>query len=249
MIGPEGFCVFDYDPRTAAWAQEALNIARKIANDPINHTEDNLRHQKTWFVGVDALPNGLDGNLNGVPLLGPWEGHVPQLPLHPAQLSIIYEGYPKQDRNESAAHHRYRLNRAAAHVDGLLATGSNRRRFAQEFHAYILSLPLNDVPHSPTVVWRGSHQIMQTALREVLEGKEPAEVDITDVYQAARRQVFEECEQVPLILRPGESALLHPFILHGTQPWGSGSDHSNEGRMVAFLRPEYSGGVSEWLET
>ncbi|MEH6521250.1 hypothetical protein [Sulfitobacter sp.] len=249
MTGPDGFEVFDFDPRTAVWAEAALNVARMVAADPDMRAADNLRHNKTWFVGVDALPNAEDGSINGVPLLGPWKRHIPDLPLHPAQLSIVYEGYPKQDTNESDANHRYRLNRAAAHVDGLLPVGPNKRRFAQEFHAYILSLPLNDVPHSPTVVWRGSQRIMQAALRGVLEGHDPENIDITDVYQAARRQVFEECEQVSLVLKPGESALLHSFVLHGTQPWGHAPDPTHEGRMIAFLRPECAGGCAEWLAT
>ncbi len=249
MTGPDGFEVFDFDLCTAAWAEAALKVARGIAKKPVMRGADNLRHQKTWFVGVDALPNGADGSIDGVPLNGPWVRHVPDLPLHPAQVSIIYEGYPKQDIGESDANHRYRQNRDAAHVDGLLPLGPNRRRYAQEFHAYILSLPLNDVPHAPTVVWRGSQQIMQAALRGALEGQDPDKVDITDVYQAARRQAFEECEQVSLMITPGESALLHPFVLHGTQPWGHAPDPTNEGRMIAFLRPECAGGVSEWLAT
>lgn len=249
MTGPDGFIVFGFDPQTAAWAEAALRAARKVVADPALQGDDNLRHQQTWFVGVDALPNARDGSIEGVPLKGPWTAQTPDLPLHPAQLSIIFEGYPKQDLQESDANHRYRLNRAAAHVDGLLPVGPQRRRFAQEFHAYILSLPLTDVAASPTVVWRGSQRIMQSALRAALEGRDPEKVDITDVYQAARRQVFEECEPVPLILKAGGSALLHPFVLHGTQPWGDAGDPTQRGRMIAFFRPECAGGVSEWLAT
>lgn len=208
---------------------------------------DNLRHGRTWFVGVDALPNGADGSIGGVPLAGPWQDHVPALELHKAQLSIIYEGYPKQDTGESDANHRYRRLRAAAHVDGLLPVGPARRRFAQEYHAYILSLPLNDVAHAPTVVWRGSQRIMQAALRRTIGEADPAQVDITETYQAARKEVFETCTQVPLHLKAGQSALLHPFVLHGTQSWGDAPDATGEGRMIAFFRPECADGAAEWL--
>ena len=139
MTGPEGFTVFDHDPRTAAWAQAALGEAREIAADPKMQCPDNLRHGQTWFVGVDALSNGPDGSIAGVPLAGPWQPFVPDLPQHQAQLSIIYAHYPKQDAGESDANHRYRRTRSAAHVDGLLPVGALRRRFAVEYHAYILS--------------------------------------------------------------------------------------------------------------
>ena len=249
MTGPDGFCVFEYDRRTADWAKAALAAARDVAAQPAMRGPGNLRHGQTWFVGVDALPNATDGSIGGVPLAGPWQSHVPDLPLHPAQLSIIYQGYPKQDAGESDANHRFRLMRAAAHVDGLLPVGPQRRRFAQEFHAYILSLPLTDVAASPTVVWRGSQRIMQDALRGALEGRDPVTTDITDVYAAARKRAFEACEQIPLHLKPGQSALLHPFVLHGTQPWADEVDPAGEGRMIAFFRPECRGGASDWLAT
>ncbi len=249
MTGADGFRVFDHDPRVAAWAQAELVEARKVAADPVMHSADNLRHGQTWFVGVDALHNAAGGSIGGVPLAGPWQDRVSALPLHAAQLSIIYAGYPKQDRGESDANHRYRLNRCAAHVDGLLPIGRARRRFAQEFHSYILSLPLNDAVHAPTVVWRGSQRIMQAALRRAIGTADPAQVDITDAYQAARKQVFGTCEQVSLELRVGQTALLHPFVLYGTQAWGDAIDPVGEGRMIALFHPECAGGASEWLAT
>lgn len=249
MTGADGYLIFGHDEGVARWAQAALGAAREVATQPRMQEPDNLRHGRTWFVGVDALPNAPDGSIGGVPLVGPWQAHVADLPLHNAQLSIIYEGYPQQDTNESDANHRYRRTRAAAHVDGLLPVGPARRRFAQEFHAYILALPLNDVADAPTVVWRGSQKIMQNALRAAIADQEPSKVDITQAYQAARRAVFDTCEMVPLNIRPGQSALLHPFVLHGTQPWGKAPDPAGEGRMIAFFRPEYAGGAADWLAT
>lgn len=246
-VGPKGYRVFEHDPRTARWAAAAAGVARGVVAEPRLRGSENLRHGQTWFVGVDALPNMPDGSINGVPLAGPWQDHVPQLPLHRAQLSVIYSGYPKQDAGESDANHRFRRDRAAAHVDGLLPIGPARRRFALEYHAYILSLPLGDVTEAPTVVWEGSQRIMQDALRAAMTGKAPADVDMTEIYTVARRRVFEECRAVPLVLRQGQSALLHPFVLHGTQAWGDAQDTGGEGRMIAFFRPECAGGAAEWL--
>lgn len=249
MTGPDGYVVFDYDSRVADWAQAACRIATQVSADPKRRGPDNLRHGQTWFVGVDALPNAADGSIGGVPLAGPWEDLVPDVPLHPAQLSIIYAGYPKQEAEESDANHRYRRDRHAAHVDGLLPVGPQRRRFALEYHAYILSVPLNDVVQSPTTVWPGSQRIMQQALRTAI-GDQPADqVDITTAYQAARAHVFKACSPVPLILKPGQSALLHPFVLHGTQPWDVQlkTEGQGQGRMIAFFRPSCAGGAQQWL--
>jgi hypothetical protein len=249
MTGADGFCIYGADAGVARWAQAARHVARQIAARPDMRGPDNLRHGQTWFVGVDALPNAADGSIGGVALSGPWQDDVPPQPLHPAQLSIIYEGYPKQDPEESDANHRFRVNRAAAHVDGLLPVGPLKRRFALEYHAYILALPLTDSTASPTVVWRGSQKIMQRALQAAIADQDPAQVDITQAYKAARREVFETCEQVPLCITAGQSALLHPFVLHGTQAWDGTADPTGEGRMVAFFRPECRGGAAQWLAT
>lgn len=249
VTGPDGYRVFAYDPQTDAWARAAHGVARKVAADPLNLTPDNLRHGQTWFVGVDALPNDGDGQIADVPLSGPWQDYVPDLPLHPAQLSIVYAGYPKQDVGESDANHRFRLNRSAAHVDGLLPVGPGKRRFAREFHAYILSIPLNNIAASPTVVWPGSQRIMQDALRDFIGSRNPEEVDITEIYQAVRKRIFVEIDPIPLLLERGQSALLHPFILHGTKSWETMGDSAQEGRMIAFFRPECRGGAAEWLTT
>lgn len=90
---------------------------------------------------------------------------------------------------------------------------------------------------------------MQSALRKAIADKPAADVDITVAYTAARKQVFEDCEKVPLILRRGQSAVLHPFILHGTDRWGRGAEPSGEGRMIVFFRPQCPGGASQWLAT
>ncbi|MEL6809113.1 MAG: hypothetical protein AAFO97_15175 [Pseudomonadota bacterium] len=238
----DGYAVFDTDRRVARWATAAERAARRVADDP-DMRAANLRHGETWFVGVDALPNGPEGEVDDVPLAGPWQDHVPSLAMHSAQLSIIYPGYPRRDPGQSEANHRYRITRAAAHVDGLLPEGPARRRYAREFHAYILGLPLNPVAAAPTVVWPGSHRIMQTALREAI-GNEPVDkVDLTDAYHGARRAVFATCDPVPIVAGPGQSFLIHRFALHGTAPWDG---PATGGRMIAFFRPEFND-PQDWL--
>ncbi|WP_299285681.1 hypothetical protein [uncultured Tateyamaria sp.] len=242
MIGRDGFVVFDAEPSVARWAQAAARVARQIAADPAKQAA-NLRHGDTWFVGVDALPNDVIGAIEGVPLRGPWEDHVPLLHHHAAQLSIIYPGYPQQDPDQSDANHAYRIKRHAAHVDGLLPDGPERRRYAREFHAYILGLPLNLAPQAPTVIWPGSHVIMQAAIADTIAGREVGEVDLTDAYHAARKEVFAQIEPVPITATPGQSFLIHRFALHGTAPW-DGPDGPE--RTIAFFRPEFDD-PADWL--
>jgi hypothetical protein len=240
----DGFCTYSQCKNVVQWSAKALTIIQKIATNPSVQAQ-NLRHQSTWFVGVDVLPNDANGALDCTPLIGPWRRDVPQLPLHRAQVSIIYPGYPKQDPDESDANHSFRRNWASAHVDGLLPFGPDKRRFATEFHAYILGLPLNKCAASPTVVWRGSHVIMQRALTQAIGSNDPATVDVTMAYQTARREVFETCERVDLIAKPGEAFLLHRFALHGVAPWENAPSTGKDGRMIAFFRPEFSS--AEWL--
>ncbi|WP_147113601.1 hypothetical protein [Tateyamaria sp. syn59] len=242
MMSRDGFVVFDHDPRTARWAHAAHNVAARLATDPQVRAQ-NLRHGDTWFVGVDLLPNDRQGAVENVPLAGPWQTDVPDLLLHPAQVSIVYPGYPARDPDQSEANHRYRVTRMAAHVDGLLPEGKDRRRFPREFHAYILGLPLKDVSASPTVVWKGSHIIMQAALADVIGGRDPKTVDVTEAYHAARREVFERCDAVPMAARPGQAFLIHRMALHGTAPW---TGPPGAGRMIAFFRPEFAD-PRDWL--
>ena len=243
MIERDGFVTFGSDPRVLRWARAAYQRTLELTADKAVF-DAQMRHQRTWFVGVDTLDNDVNGTVGSVPLDGPW--NVPKLPLHHAQVSIVYAGYPQKDLDESEVNHRYRLNRRAAHVDGLLPVGPDKRRYAQEAHAYILGLPLNEVSAAPTVVWKGSHHIMKRALVDAIGDHMPADVDITNVYQAARREVFERCEMVPIICKVGGSFLLDRFALHGTECWDPSHVPVEEGRMIAFLRPEFPN-PRDWL--
>ena len=254
MVGAlesRGWVRFGYDPALARWARAANSFAEAAMVD--------ARHahwwvcEDTWFVGVDALENNAEGRLpDGTDLpegfMAGTNKSFGRYPLHKAQISIIRPGYPKPREGESEAGFRYRLNRDAAHVDGLKAEGPDRRRMVQEPHAYILGLPLNDAAPeaAPLVVWEGSHEIMRRAMEEALAPYQPCEwgnVDVTEIYQAARREVFETCERVAVHARPGESYLLHRLSLHGVAPW-TGPETGD--RRIAYFRPAL-GSVEEWL--
>ncbi len=232
MVGldAQGYVVLPWDAGVDRWAKAAWDAAQTL-----DMTEK--RHGETWFVGVDALPNAGDGSIGGMPLSGRWEGMIdPPDHWHKAQLSIVYPGYPQQDAGESDAAHRYRRDRDAAHLDGLLPEGPDKRRHLREPHGFILGLPLSDVTDSPLVVWPGSHRVIATAFARAYDGIGPAaygDLDVTEVYQAARREVFETCQRVELPARRGEATLLHRHLIHGVAPWGDGG----EPRPIAYFRP------------
>ena len=241
----DGFVVFDQDSRVRAWAQAAHQAALEVLETP-----GDMRHGKTWRVGVDELPNAADGSIGGIGLQGPWERFVsPPAEWHQAQLSIVYRGYPMQDPTDTDAAHGYRLRRDAAHVDGLLPEGPSKRRHLREPHAFVLGLPLNDVAASPLVVWRGSHQIMTAAFQSCFADVRPeawGDVDVTEAYQAARRQVFSACERIEVPVSPGQATLVHRHLLHGVAPWADGVADRDEGRMIAYFRP-FVADVKHWL--
>ncbi|MFN3294321.1 MAG: hypothetical protein ACK414_12840 [Gemmobacter sp.] len=231
-------------PAIAAWAA----AARAAALDILATTAEPWRCGGTWFVGVDALPNGPDGAIGGTPF--PWAA-LPLAPesLHRGQLSVIRPGYPRPSPEETPAAFAFRRDRDAAHLDGLLPLGPDRRRMVKEPHAWILGLPLNDTTASPLTVWEGSHEILRDALRRVLDPHAPetwGDLDITDAYQTARRQVFASCRRIELPVRPGEATLLHRLSLHGVAPWRPGDIAPPEGRMIAYFRPQLAS-VRDWL--
>ncbi|RDC75501.1 hypothetical protein DLJ49_01325 [Rhodovulum sp. 12E13] len=205
-----------------------------------------LRCGGTWLAGVDLLPNAADGSVAGVPLAGASVEAVVALGLapaawHAAQVSVTWPGYPRPDAAESAGAARYRRQRDAAHVDGLLPEGPERRRHLREPHAFILGLPLTEshADAAPLVIWPGSHRLIGRALaaaRAAGPSGPAGDIDLTDAYTAARRAAFDLCPRVPLPLRPGQAVLLHRHLLHGIAPWAA--PPAPEGRGVAYFRPE-----------
>lgn len=233
-------------PAIAAWAE----AARRAALDHLATTTETWRCGGTWFVGVDALPNAPDGAINGQSF--PWEALslAPQ-PLHRAQLSIIRPDYPQPSPEETPAAFAFRRDRDAAHLDGLLPIGPDKRRMVKEPHAWILGLPLNEAPASPLTVWEGSHEILRTVLLKALAPYPPeswCDIDITDAYQQARREIFATCRRIELPAKPGEATLLHRLTLHGVAAWKPSDAAPPEGRMIAYLRPQLPT-VHQWLTT
>ncbi|MGL6209927.1 MAG: hypothetical protein ACRC14_08885 [Paracoccaceae bacterium] len=227
-------------PAIAAWAEAALTPALTALQDQPR------RAGGTWTVGLDLAPNDASGAINGTHL--PWDvlSLTPQ-PLHRAQLSTIHPGYPRPDAGEPDTANHYRLTRDAAHLDGLLAVGPDKRRMIKEPHAWILGLPLTDTPASPLVVWEGSAAILRHALLAALSAHPPeawADIDVTDAYQTARRHIFTTCRRVELPVKRGQATLLHRLTLHGVAPWHDGAD--TEARIIAYFRP-LLGSVQDWL--
>jgi hypothetical protein len=231
-------------PAIAAWAE----AARQAALDTLAKSAEPWRCGGTWFVGVDALPNSPDGAINCTPFPCEALPLAPE-PLHKAQLSVIRPGYPQPSPEETPAAFAYRRDRDAAHLDGLLPVGPDKRRMVKEPHAWILGLPLNASTASPLTVWEGSHDILRAALLAALMPHPPetwGDVDITNAYQSARKQVFATCRRIELPARPGEATLLHRLTLHGVAAWKPKDAAPPEGRMIAYLRPQLPT-VEAWL--
>lgn len=251
-----GWQFFPFDRHLANWVSTVMPAALRCAADPdLRHAW--LRHGHTWFAGVNVLPNDAEGQIEGS---GPLRGKAVAsararygpLPWDAGQVSVVYSGYPKRDATESEANHRYRLRRDAAHVDGLLPEGPERRRFIREPHAFVLGIPITacGAGASPLVIWEGSHRIIAKALRERLAGHDRmdwSDVDITDTYQAARRRIFVSCRRVEVSARPGEAYLIHRLALHGVAPWAEDAEAPPEGRCVLYFRPGFPGSVADWL--
>lgn len=250
-----GWLRFPFDTDVARWAEAARSAGTRAAERP-EHAHW-WQCQNTWFVGVDALENAADGSIAGI---GLGEGLLAQLralfgplpPFHPAQVSIIKPGYPKPREGETEAGFGYRLKRDAAHVDGLRLNRDTRARVCDEYHQFVLGLPLNkaDEGASPMVLWEGSHHIMQRALAEALAPHardDWPKVDISEPYKAARREVFDTCPRIELTAKPGEAYVIHRHLLHGVAPWGQGALAAPEGRVIAYFRPEMAGGIDSWI--
>jgi hypothetical protein len=242
----KGYTRFQFDPRLAAWAEHAASASASILSDPAY--ERWWRHQRTWFVGVDALPNDHERRLQGGP---PLAGEAidflnEQLRFnglwHRGQLSVCFPGYPQRDAQESKAQHKFRLTRDAAHVDGLHGEGPAKRRHFREAHQFILGIPLNaaSAENSPLVVWEGSHLVMQDMFAQAFAGITEAqwgEVDLTEAYHAARKRCFGTCRRVAVHAQPGESYVIHKCALHGVAPW-MGDGATSRSRMIAYFRPQ-----------
>lgn len=244
-----GWARFDFDPDLAAWAAHADEAARAAE---AARADGMLRCGGTWFVGLEALANNGDGRLpGGPPLMGEaitFARSLYDVALDQGQASVVYPGYPRQGPEEDDAAFRYRVRRDAAHVDGLHRVMPGRRRRVEERHAWILGVPLNAAPAggAPLTVWEGSHEVMRDALTRALDGVAPTDwvdVDVTELYQAARRDCFERLHRVEIAARPGEAYIVHRLALHGVAQWAAPDSGR---RAVAYFRPDPGGHETDW---
>jgi hypothetical protein len=247
-----GWVSFPFDSSIAAWARAIAPIAQRAMAQPDAH----WRCDGTWFPGVNILPNDSQGGiskqnvppLTGVPIcfinnhLG-----LPKFHWDQGQISACTPGYPRQGDEETDAAFRYRMKRDAAHIDGFLRVMPGRRRRFSEGHAFILGIPLNATPPgaSPFVIWEGSHAVVRRTLRDVYTGT-PAQtwsdIDLTDVYQQMRKQIFDCCPRVEIQAQPGETYVVHRLALHGMAPWTASESVSP--RIIAYFRPDPFPGCS-----
>jgi len=252
----KGWCRFGYDPALAEWVRLALPAARKAVGARENASW--LRCGGTWFVGVNALPNDPSGAVGGS---GPLRGDavcfirqalgISAFRWDRAQISACYPRYPQPMESEPAAAFRYRRERDAAHVDGLLPEGIDRRRHLREYHAFILGIPMVEfsADASPFVVWEGSHELIRRALSERFSERPPdrwGDEDLTEAYHQMRRRVFASCRRVEIPATPGEAFIAHRLVLHGVAPWAESATAGDDGRMICYFRP-IIGGPLEWL--
>lgn len=248
-----GYEVLRPDPAMQAWIGHAGGQVDAVLADPANAKW--LRYGGTWFAGVNVLPNNATGALpGGPPLSGPVvqrareHSGLASVLWDQGQLSVCFTGYPQPMAGESEGVFRYRVQRDAAHVDGLRGVGPEKRRFLAEPHAFILGIPLDAVEAgmSPFVVWEGSHEVMRRALAAALAGVAPEQwpnVDITEAYKTARREAFATCRRLELTTQAGETYIAHRLLLHGVAPWGASSSRR---RAVVYFRPLLPR-LADWL--
>jgi hypothetical protein len=252
----KGWCRFQFDEMLMQWINHALPCARETVAAEEN--EQWLRCGGTWFAGVNLLPNAADGSVCGSDALqGKASDFIRQalgldkFDWDRAQLSVCYPGYPQPMPGETEAAYAYRRDRDAAHVDGFLAEGPDRRRHLREYHGFILGIPMVEfnAGASPFVVWEGSHEVIRKTFAEQFQdvpAEQWGEIDITGVYHEVRRKIFGLCRRVEIHARPGEAYLVHRLSLHGIAPWQGTASATPDGRMICYFRPE-TGGPESWL--
>ena len=249
-----GWISFGVDPDVLTWLASAEAAARSAIDDPAYREWH--RCGGTWFAGVNALGNDATGAVGDGPPLGGEAVRFAEsmadgpFDWDPAQVSVCWPGYPEQSDGESGASFAYRRNRDAAHVDGLLPVGPERRRFLREHHRFILGLPVGpaDAEAAPFVVWEGSHRLVRAAFADAFGDRPPGgwrDLDVTGVYHALRRRIFAECRRVAVVAGRGEAYLVHRLALHGIAPWGPGATAGE--RMAIYFRPD-SGNPAAWLD-
>lgn len=231
-----------------AWAEHHLLPAQQCLHDPKQQSW--WCYSNTWFAGVNVLPNNGKGAVDGCPPLP--EALLTELlaycdasqgDMDKGQISALLPGYPQWDPQQSAAANQFRQQHFAAHLDGLVPIGTQRRRHLTEQHSFILGIGLTDHPEeaAPLMLWPGSQQRIQAWLRSRLANlpsERWAEVDLTDEYQQLRQQILMDTQPMPLPLSKGQGYLLHRHLLHGMGHWPHDiPDPQQQGRIIAYFRP------------
>lgn len=251
----EGAIVFPPEESISNWLETAAPVVEKILSN-LASDDPWLRHGKTWYAGVNVLPNDKAGRVaNGIELDGAgirWlSKHFQFSGFDRGQVSVIYPGYPKQDAKESDAAHRFRIRRMAAHVDGLIPSGPQKRRFIEEPHAFVLGIPMGDYDEaaSPMVYWPGSHHLFREKITTFLQAfpvTQWAKIDVTNAYADIRRHIMDQFDPVPLCVPKGGCYVLDRHLLHGVAPW---ADSTTQARKIVYFRPDVTGGISEWIKS
>lgn len=242
-----GWAQFMNDDGIARWLTHTRSAILATPNAP-EHQEW-WRYQRTWFAGVNVLENDSAGAIAGGPAL---KGKTvdfaysvgPERPpaWDKAQVSVCRAGYPQPMEGESDGVFRFRRDRDAAHLDGLLKEGARRRRSLKEFHTFILGIPASNFSEgaAPFTVWEGSQHLVSRWLRETFSDIPKAEwahMDLTDAYQKIRQEIFETCPRVIIPAHTGAPFVVHRFALHGMSRWEDGARADPEGRVIVYFRP------------
>lgn len=242
-----GWCRFAADAVLGRWVEATLPAARAEVAAPQNAKW--LRCGDTWFAGVNVLGNDATGAApGGLPLAGVAIDFIrgglglSGFDWDLGQVSVCYPTYPQPMPSETEAAYRYRRDKDAAHVDGLVPVGPERRRHLKEPHAFILGIPMVETGAgaSPLTVYEGSHELAREAFAARFAGIPPerwSDEDVTEAYHAVRRRIFETCPRVEVYARPGEAYLIHRLALHGVARWQEGATAGPDGRMIVYFRP------------
>ena len=242
-----GWAVVHEDSGMSKWIVTAKKSVLKRLNSNQLDTKQ-FKCGGKWFVGVNFLDNDKNGRLDNFEFDGiavrAIKDHFGELFKFwdKAQVSICYEGYPKPSDDETSAAFAFRKNKFGAHVDGILPIGKSKRRYAREFHTFILGIPLEsyDIFAAPLVVWEGSHQIVRGYLSKKLLNtsvKSWKNIDITQTYHEARKEIFLKCRKKIIMVPAGGSYILHRLALHGVMPWKKTGDLEANSRKIVYFRP------------
>ena len=260
-LNKNGWSFLNTDHIHYEWIAEAKEQLETKFHQKLYDYND-LRCGSTWFVGANFLDNSSNGNIGTKSMSKIFFSNIskkfgPNIKYwDKAQVSICWPGYPKKDAKETKKSYDFRIKRFASHIDGIIPFGSKKRRFAKEFHAFILGFPLhnNCLDCAPLVLWEGSHKIFRNFFKEIYEGisfNKISNIDITELYNESRKKVFKNCEVKKITPQFKQPYLLDRHVLHGIDEWRekknvkcSPKNHRllnslSDGRIIVYFRPVF----------